>query len=365
LPNGLAIDEDGQDFSYFSVMRFGSKGQPMYMLIDSGSANTWVFDSDCPSSACLDHNTFGASDSNTLDITNNTWSLTYGTGEVTGVVASDTVAFANYSIDLGFGLAQTASNDFNYYPMDGILGLGRQSSNVLGVPTVMEELDSQNLLRSNIIGIHLQRSSTGDKDGQITFGGVDKSKFDFPLSYTNSMANDSNWEIPVGDAGVDGRQCQFTGKSAIVDTGTSYVLMPLQDALALHQLIPGSAHTGENFVIPCDATAIVQFTFSGVTYNVGPEDYLGKASGTTCASNIIGHQAFGPNQWILGDVFLKNVYTVFDFDKNRIGKRDYPYFVLLLIRLRIWDQGLILYHPIFIYTIFKSHFQSAHHFNEN
>lgn len=320
MPNAMAIDEDGSDFSYFSVMKFGSSQQSMYMLIDTGSANTWVFDSQCTSTACEEHNTFGSEDSDTLHVSNSSWTLTYGTGEVSGVIGHDTVDFANYTVTLGFGLALTASDDFEHYPMDGILGLGPAASNELGVPTVMETLNSQNLIRENIIGVHLQRNSDGETNGQITFGAVDKTQFDGALSYTNNMPNQNMWQIPITDAAVDGQACNFEGKSGVIDTGTSYILMPLQDALILHQLIPGSSHTGENFVVPCDASAQVQFTFSGVTYNVGPDDYVGKPSGTACSSNIIGHQAFGPNQWIMGDVFLKNVYTVFDFDKNRIGK---------------------------------------------
>ncbi|SLM37993.1 aspartic-type endopeptidase [Lasallia pustulata] len=84
--------------------------------------------------------------------------------------------------------------------MDGILGLGRVSSNELGVSTVMEVLDQDHLLKENIIGIHLQRSSDGTKDGQITFGAVDKSKFNM-MSYTDSTSEDSMWEIPADDAG--------------------------------------------------------------------------------------------------------------------------------------------------------------------
>ena len=31
-------------------------------------------------------------------------------------------------------------------------------------------------------------------------------------------------------------------------------------------------------------------------------------------------QVLGKNVWLLGDVLLKNVYSVFEFDKNRVGK---------------------------------------------
>jgi cathepsin D len=324
MPNAIAIDEDGQDLSYFSKIKFGSEGKDMWMLLDTGAANTWVMGSNCTTSACLAHDTFGSQDSSTLHVTTTTWGISYGTGTVEGVTVTDTVAFANYTVEMGFGSATNTSNDFNNYPMDGILGLGRPASNQIGMPTVMQVLDDKNLLQANILGIHLQRNSDGAKDGQITFGGIDHSKFQGSLSYTAIVSADSNlWEIPVDDVAVSGTNCKFTGRSAIIDTGTSYVLMPLADAKILHAQIPGSTNTGgsPNFMIPCSTTKTIQFTFSGVIYSVQPDDYLGKAdsTGKMCASNIIGQQAYSANQWILGDVFLKNVYTVFDFDKDRIG----------------------------------------------
>ena len=97
--------------------------------------------------------------------------------------------------------------------------------------------------------------------------------------------------------------------------------MPPTDAATLHGLVPGSTNSGEGYMIPCSSTVNVQFMFSGMNYTVPPKDYLGKpdSTGQMCASNILGHQAFGAGQWIMGDVFLKNVYTVMDFDKNQIG----------------------------------------------
>lgn len=89
------------------------------MLIDTGSANTWVFSTDCKSASCAIHNTFGKEDSTTLKTTTNKWDLAYGTGQVSGVVATDKVTFANFTLNMGFGLAMNASDDFNSYPMDG------------------------------------------------------------------------------------------------------------------------------------------------------------------------------------------------------------------------------------------------------
>ncbi|KAL1979955.1 hypothetical protein VTN96DRAFT_4863 [Rasamsonia emersonii] len=326
VANSMAIDEDGHDYSYFSVVNFGSKNKEMWMLLDTGGTNTWVFGSDCTAQACEVHNTFGSGDSTSLKTTGTSFNVGYGTGTVEGVLANDTVSFAGFNLQLTFGLANNASDDFLNYPMDGILGLGRSDSSAIGTPTVMDVIADNKFLKSNVVGISLQRNSDGTKDGEITFGGVDTSKFRGDIVYTSTIPNNDRWEIPVQDAGVDGKACNFTGKSAIIDTGTSYILLPPADASAIHALIPGSSPAGENFNVPCKSTAEVQFTFSGITYSISPKDYVGSpdSSGTTCVSNIVGVQTFGPNDWLLGDVFLKNVYTVFDYDNNRIGFAGRP-----------------------------------------
>ena len=320
--NSAPIDEDGTDFSYFAPLSFGSKGTLMYMLIDTGAANTWVMGSDCTTEACNKHNTFGESDSTTLRPTGDTFNLTYGTGSVSGVTVNDTVHIAGMSIPLSFGAASTTSNDFLGYPMDGILGLGRSASNTMQFPTVMEAIGNTIDLPANLFGVNLQRDSDGSTNGELNFGAPDTTRYTGDLSYTETVSDGKMWEIPVDDAGFDGNLCKFTGKSAVIDTGTTFILLPPTDSKQLHSQIPQSQQSGEMFHIPCSTKQPVQIIISGVSYNITPKDYIGKPleGGSLCESNIIGRQAFGSDEWLLGDVFLKNVYTVFDLDQDRIGK---------------------------------------------
>jgi cathepsin D len=118
---------------------------------------------------------------------------------------------------------------------------------------------------------------------------------------------------------VNDQACNFTGKSATIDTGTTYILIPPADAATLFALIPGSTQTGENYIIPCDSTVTLEFEFSGIKYSIEPDDYIGATSTGGCVSTIVGHQSSGADTWLVGDVFLKNVYTVFDFDNVQVG----------------------------------------------
>ncbi|GES62600.1 aspartic-type endopeptidase ctsD [Aspergillus terreus] len=317
--NIIALNQDGNDYSYFVTVIVGSQDQKMWMMLDTGGANTWLFASDCTSDACKLHNTFGEQDSSTLSMSSVPFEVGYGTGQVSGLLANDTISIAGLEVPVTMGLANNATNDFLSYPMDGILGMGRSNDTSFGYATFMDHVADTKQLTSNIVGFSLPRSSDNATDGTVSFGVVDTTKFSGDITYTTASATSDHWSIPVDDMSVDGKACGFSNKSAIIDTGTSYALLPPDDAKTLHNLIPGATPSGENFLIPCDSSAVVNVTFSGVSYTISPKDYLGAKVDNGCISTIIGKQLFSANDWILGATFLKNVYTVFDFDSDRVG----------------------------------------------
>ncbi|KAK2813124.1 hypothetical protein FQN50_000801 [Emmonsiellopsis sp. PD_5] len=323
MPHSVPVNTDGSDYSYFSVVEVGSERQKMYMLVDTGAASTWLMGTNCTEKACKMHNTFGSEDSKTIKITDIPWDVTYGAGEVEGVMVNDSMSFAGMDLTLSFGSALWTSQEFEHYPMDGILGLGRSSQSIADVPTFMQAVQLADLIEKNIIGINLQRTSDSATDGQLVFGDVDKTKFTGDIAYTSTLPeSDNRWQIPVEDIFVDGKAVGFEGKSALLDTGTSFVLMPLEDAKRVHDLIPDSTYLGnDEFSVPCSAATTIEVALSGVKYSISPKDYVGDEGVVdgTCISRIAGPKPLGDDEWILGDVFLKNVYAVFDFDENRIG----------------------------------------------
>ncbi|KAL4785746.1 aspartic peptidase domain-containing protein [Aspergillus varians] len=326
-PNTVALHQDGLDYSYFSTVNVGTPGQPVWMMLDTGGANTWLFSSDCTAEPCEMHNTFGGNSSSTVQKTTETFKVGYGSGKVSGNLVKDHLTIANINVEMTFGLADSATDDFRDYPIDGILGLGRSNDTSLGKSAFMDLVKEQADLKSNIVSFHLSRNSDGQRNGTVTFGGVDNTKFKGDIAYTKVAKSSIHWSIPLDDVSVNGKACGFTDKFAIIDTGTSYSLIPPKDAKALHALIPGSKQlSDENYLVPCNSTATVQFNFSGVGYNMSPKDYIGAhlESGDGCVSTLIAQAVFGDDLMILGDTFLKNVYSVFDFDNDRIGFAQLP-----------------------------------------
>ncbi|KAJ6123828.1 hypothetical protein N7471_011145 [Penicillium samsonianum] len=322
LANSAPLNQDGTDYSYFSPIYVGSEKQEMWMGIDTGAPNTWVFDSECTEPVCTRHHKFDRSASTSYTTDNSTFSLFYGSGKVDGKMGTDTLSIAGLEVSQTFGQANNASEAFQSYPFDGILGLGRSHTEGWNLPSFMDLVAEKKLIKSNLVGFSLSRSADGGKDGEINFGDVDTTKFDGTISYT--ATNDKIWSIPVDDAYVNGKSCNFSGKSATIDTGTTYLLIPPADAKALFSLVPHASQQPDNpnnYLIPCNSTATIEFEFSGVKYNVSPKDYVGntESDGSDyCISTIVGYASNGAN-WLVGDVFLKNVYTVFDFDNGQIG----------------------------------------------
>lgn len=328
VPNSAPIDQDGTDFSYFSEVTLGSDpGKTVYLLLDTGSSSAWVMGSDCTSTACGSHETFGKADSSTLEIGSDSFEISYTTGKVSGSIGSDMVKIGDIQVPMSFGIADVTSDDFDNFPMDGILGLGRSNAGYgFEKPTFMEEVEDEELLTANIFGINLGRALDNANDGEITFGAVDDSKYEGDLNYLDTLDKGGKWQIPMDDVLIDGKSASLKGRSAILDTGTTFMFLPPDDAKAMLDLIPGSSFDGEYWHIPCETTISVTLVFNNVGYQISPKDYVGESvDDGKCACNVVSRAPTDDETtWLLGGTFLKNVYTVYDMDKDRIGKPFHP-----------------------------------------
>ncbi|OBT56337.1 hypothetical protein VE04_02447 [Pseudogymnoascus sp. 24MN13] len=328
-PKSNAIDQDGTDFCYTTSMFVGSKNKRLRMLVDAGAANTWVMGSTCTNSSCGIHDLYGPADSDTYKASSSTFSLNYGTGMVSGQYIEDTMGLAGFSLPVQFGVANNVSDDFSNYPMDGILGLSRVPNPV--IPGFVDTLMEKNLLEKNIFSVNIYRASDLANNGEITFGGVDASKYTGEITYTDITAPGASWVIPVGEAGFNGKDSGLKGRNAIIDTGTTYCFMPPSDAALFYANVAGAtvSEDGTSYGVPCTTTIPAEFTFSGVTYSIPSKDWIGGKVGgvetqTMCTSNIYSRNTTEDGSWVLGDTFLKSVYAVFDLDQNRIGLASKP-----------------------------------------
>lgn len=73
--------------------------------------------------------------------------------------------------------------------------------------------------------------------------------------------------------------------------------------------------------IPCDSIPVVEFVISGVSFSIDANTFSpGRLSEGSefcyggVVANVKPHEA-----WIVGGIFLSNVYTIFDADARQVG----------------------------------------------
>ena len=173
---------------------------------------------------------------------------------------------------------------------------------------------------------------------------------DWCITWTNLTNNVDFWEIPLDDISVNGKSLGLTGRTVILDTGTSLTIIPQEDVRVIYNAIPGSSDQGNGiFYLPCKSHDVVSVTFSGRRWDISPGDLVDPSSSYTngyCPGNLVGgytgmdfiifmvkiyftthcSQIYTfniitgpPTQWVLGDTFLKNVYSIFDSRVAQIG----------------------------------------------
>ncbi|KAI8604210.1 aspartic peptidase domain-containing protein [Dissophora ornata] len=315
------------DIIYTIPLGLGSPAQNFNLAIDTGSPITWVSASSCTTGGCANSKTFNCAASSTCTTSTASFNASYVSGQgVSGTYVADTFTVGQLQFRAVAGIVTT--NDAPLpTTVDGIMGLWYYAPGSQ-IP-ILNVLANSTTLTQNMIGIYLTSSnskSTTSTGGEITFGGVNTARFTGDISYTNCVSS-RPWSIPVGGMTVGGKAISVTGAIAAIDTGTTAMLMPQTVADQINGAIPGAVQVpnqGNIWILPCSGTTAVTITFGSFT---GTIPYTSLAMQSTSQSTSQGNYCLSAamfptgqtatiDEWLIGDAFLKNVYSVFDFSTN-------------------------------------------------
>ncbi|XP_056143260.1 napsin-A [Lampris incognitus] len=319
------------DAQYYGVISIGTPPQDFTVIFDTGSSNLWIPSIRCSffDLACWVHHRYNSKKSSTYVEVGTKFSIQYGRGSLSGFLSRDTVSVAGLAIPgQQFGEAVTQPGiTFAVARFDGILGMAYPAISVADVTPVFDSAMAAKLLPQNIFSFYINRDPTAAVGGELVLGGTDPQYYSGDLHYVN-VTRKAYWQIQMNSVEV-GNQLTLckAGCQAIVDTGTSQIIGPVEEIRALNKAVGGLPLLMGEYLIDCKkipTLPVVSFNIGGKMLNLTGNDYVIKESqlGTTIC--LLGFMAMdipppaGP-LWILGDVFIGKYYTVFDRDADRVG----------------------------------------------
>uniref|UniRef100_A0A4X1VP97 Pregnancy-associated glycoprotein 2 n=1 Tax=Sus scrofa TaxID=9823 RepID=A0A4X1VP97_PIG len=305
------------DMAYVGNISIGTPPQQFSVIFDTGSSDLWVPSIYCQSRACNTHRVFDPFKSTTFRYSGVPIELEYASGMMSGYLGYDTVRISNLII-MGqeFGYSQWEENEaFDHAMFDGMLGLGYPGLAIEDTTPVFDNLRKRGLIAQPVFAFYL---STNKEEGSVVmFGGVDRSFYKGELKWV-PLTKPNYWQIALDRITWRGYvvACK-SGCQAVIDTGSSLLIGPTKEVINIQKLI--------NFLIQCSTMNTLPdfiFTINNVQYPVPARAYIQKGSSTgRCYSNFSGgtEDLSDKEFWILGDVFLRLYFTVFDRGQDRIG----------------------------------------------
>lgn len=312
---------------YYGLISIGSPRQYFRVMFDTGSSDLWVPQEDCL--FCLFDNkfTYDHDASKTylevqppLNV-----ELLYGSGPVAGRFSVDNVRLAKHVVVHQQQFIEAVDADFDYAlsNFDGILGLAFPPLAASGTTPIFENAIQQDKLAEPIFSFYL--GYDGDP-GVLTLGGYDATKFEGDLIFVK-LQSASWWEIPIDKVvgrGFESHAINSTlGLSAVIDSGTSLIGGPRVHVAYLARAAGAVPNQYGQYTLSCtkrEELPDVSFWIDGKNFVIQGRNTVVEVFEDVCLFGFFGiDMPIGQPGWILGDVFMRQYYTVFNYANRTIG----------------------------------------------
>ncbi|TFY55880.1 hypothetical protein EVG20_g9156 [Dentipellis fragilis] len=335
------------DALYFAALRIGSNLNPFRIIVDTGSTDFWVYSLTCPTQVRICVLAYfryllrmcmliimlfdPKGNKNSVNAPILPGAATANFGYENGVtlkagVVRDTVNFGGHFLGMPFAAATEVSESIANRPEEGVMGFALASRSRVGLPPVLDLLTLSGAILERVTGWKLSHSSDGKNDGELVLGGVNTAKFIPESMVTVKNLDAIHWQAQVDAAAVGNIHVINSPRVAIFDTGALHITTSFSDAAMLHAAIPFAivTITGQYF-LPCNNQAVLSLSIGGVFWTVNPRDLVNAPAPPQaglhgyCFSSIQPTPARQPGKWLVGSMFLKNVYMKLDSTANTIG----------------------------------------------
>ena len=314
------------------------------VIYDTGSSLLWVPSSQCGSSC--DNRQSYTGEYTDLD---SQFSLTYGSGPVSGEYVKAPVTLADSSLSsFKMGLATSVGfPGFSSGEYDGLLGLAWPSLNQdPNTPVIVPSLYAEGAIPENLFAIYLTPDGTG---GELSLGEIDTSRYSGNMTWL-TLTQEQWWTVnmigvAVNNVGVVTSNPRIlsapesTADLAILDSGTSLIVGPTGSVDTIVREIKSVSGVdvsydsrSQIFAVPCsDVKKLPPITFvladarTGQSYHytmTGPAYVVASLSSSKNMCPLAfqeGGSGGNSNLWILGDPFLRTFYSVYDYENSRVG----------------------------------------------
>lgn len=325
LPN-ITLQDDA-DIYYYGLIEVGTPSQTFKMDFDTGSGDMWIPSIKCESFPCGNHTRYDSSKSSTYKKDGSEFHMSYADGTyVKGFASQDKVCIANLCVEnQRFGEVTTGSQRMFADKMDGLIGMGFNSLSLNGMTTVFEDMIKEEILAEDMFSFWFNGDEEKEIGGMLTLGGVDPAYFEGDINYVDiTEASLQFWQAPMDGIQVNGSAGNVTsldGCVTVFDTGSTEIYVPFEQFQEINKFVRARQENWYGYVVDCkdvENLPTIEFKIGGITYPFSGIDYIIKALDQE-TQEIVCMLGINPGDCLMGDVFLRKYYSVYDMGNRRVG----------------------------------------------